>query len=202
MNLKKLLLLASAAIAVAAAAVPATTFAEWRDEGLPIPNNVTLEAEGVFEASTFIGGLHCDDMTVELVLEAGTTTGRIEEFTAEHECHGTGNLEGCQVAATEATDEPVLHQSNFDIRLTDTTLWAELEQTIGASVECGVIEVEFDFHGDEYITVEVDSRNAIGNLTLRSPNGGILTAFGLEVPSVNIHAELTIEEPNHRTYGF
>ena len=202
MNLKKLLFLAGMALVTVAFAAPATASAEWQHEGVPIVNDVTLEAEGTFEFETFIGGWHCTRLTAEFILEAGTTTGRFEEITAGPTCHGRGNLEGCEVLETDLTGEPILHQTGNDIRVTDVTLWTAYTQTVGSSVECGIEESQLDYHGEEFLTVEVDNRNAVGNLTVTAPNGGILTAFGLEISGAEIHADLTVEAPNHGTYGF
>ena len=202
MSLKKILLFVSMALATAAFVAPATASAEWLHEGVPITNNVTLEAEGTAEFETFLGGWHCTDMTAEFIFEAGTTAGRFEEFTAGDGCHGSGSLAGCQFAQTDLTGEPIIHQKGSYLRITNVTLWTEYEQTPGHPTNCGIEESQRDFHGAEYLTVKVDDRNGIERLEITSPYGGILTAFGLEVAGVETYMDLVIEEPNPGTYGF
>jgi hypothetical protein len=201
MSLKKLLLFAGMALAAVAVIAPAAS-ANWLDKGAAFSGEKTISAEGSAAFETILGGVECESATANFFINGGSSTGKAESFVAEHECHGSGSLEGCQVAQTELTGEPVLHQNANDVVVTNVTLWAEYEQTVGSGVECGVEESELDFEGSQIITVQVDNKNAIKTLSLSAPNGGVLTAFGLEVAGVGVEGDLSIEGSNSGTYGF
>jgi hypothetical protein len=200
MSLKKLLLFAGMALAAVAVIAPAAS-ANWLDKGEAFSGERTISAEGFAGWETLLGGVECESATANFFINGGSSTGKAESFVAEHECHGTGALEGCQVAETDLTGEPVLHQNANDIVVTNVTLWTGYEQTPGGP-ECGVEESELDFEGSQIITVQVDNKNAIKTLSLSAPNGGVLTAFGLEVAGIGIEGDLLIEGSNSGTYGF
>jgi hypothetical protein len=200
MSLKKLLLFAGMALTAVAVLAPAAS-ANWRDAGSEFSGERTISAEGSAGWETILGGVECESATANFIIKGGSSTGRAESFVVEHECHGSGALEGCQVAESELTGEPVLHQNANDITVTNVTLWTGYEQTPGGP-ECGVEESELDFEGSQIVTLQVDNKNAIKTLSLSAPNGGVLTAFGLEVAGIGIEGDLTIEGQNWGTYGF
>jgi hypothetical protein len=200
MNLKKLLLFAGMALTAVAVVAPVAS-GNWLHSGSAFSGERTISAQGTFKFETILGGVHCTGATANFVIVGGSSTGRLESFPITRECFGSGALEGCRVARTDLTGEPILHQNSSDIVVTNVTLWAEYEQE-PKGPECGVLESELDFEGFEIITVQVDpSKGEISTLTLSAPNGGVLTAFGLEVGNVGVEGSLSVIF-NNGTYGF
>jgi hypothetical protein len=100
---KKMLLLASMALAVVAVAAPASALGNWTHEGEPLAANanVTFSGPANFESKTAEGGAHAN-LSATILLEAGTTTGKVTSVSATN-CTGTIKLNGITCTSTFET---------------------------------------------------------------------------------------------------
>lgn len=210
MSLKKLLPLMGTALALAAFTLPASAPAsQWRDAGKPIEGSHVISATGTYQLTTALGGIHCKEVTAEFWVRnnGGVAEG---DFIGWHEngilCHGSGALEGCSTSVSELTFIPWLEvdsKNSGSMIIRNGILWLSQRDTDLKS-ECGVEEIELDFlsvNGD-HLTMSFD-RNGSGGIegiTITAPNGGILTAFGLEVAGVELEADLAVGLGSSGTY--
>ncbi len=119
MNIKKITMLASMALALGAFAIPASaSAAEWTDEGatLEAAANVTFSGTAQFDTGT--AGVHCPTVVAKATLQPGST-GTINSFEGVG-CKGIKGLNGAS-ATTTATGLPwVIHANdNGTITITD-----------------------------------------------------------------------------------
>jgi hypothetical protein len=191
-----------------ATASPSGTYAltrpQWTDNKEPLSSNAEISATGTFEFETILGGVHCKNATFVLDLEKESAAGTLlaVEMNEASECHGSGSITGCTVSKGKLTTSLKFNQTGATLSVAGVKLWMEYAQTPGESEECGVEEAEVHFTGSQTLTLGLDPNLAeIKSLTLSAPNGGVLTAFGLEVAGVGVAGELTIDSPNDGTYG-
>jgi hypothetical protein len=99
--LRKIAVLALAAGAVAALALPAGASASWKHHVTPIQNDVTLNLTGNTRFQGGLGGIECQ-LTPSLKFFAGQTTGIVEHNTVHPvdettNCKGLGGFAPCQI---------------------------------------------------------------------------------------------------------
>jgi len=187
MSMKKIMLLASMALAAVAVMAPATASAQGfqiADAGVPVKTGtkVTLSGTAGFENTTLGVGVRC---TVHATLEAETSTVGHTQFTiTTNTCVFTGAFtSGC----TTVSDEPVYENAGAGthegwvteaasantLSITDVTINATND---GFPCVLGSVELAF-----EKITATVNNAAAISSVTLSGTgtNGGVsVCAFG------------------------
>jgi hypothetical protein len=99
--LRKIAVLALAAGAVAALALPTGAGASWKDHATPIHSNVLLRLTGNTRVQGGLGGIECQ-LTKLLLLKANQTTGTLTQSLAHPtnettNCKGLGGLAPCQI---------------------------------------------------------------------------------------------------------
>ncbi len=108
--IKKIMVLAVAASAVAAVAVPASAPASWLHHGTPIQQDVQLGLTGQTRFQGALGGVECQ-VTSRLKLFAGQTAGTVETYAFHPtndtaNCKGLGGLAFCQYHSVSPTGLP------------------------------------------------------------------------------------------------
>lgn len=99
---KKAMMLAVAAAALVAFAIPATASAKWQEHGSDISQDVPLQVTGTSEFHGEIGGLTCQtDATATLL--AGTTTASVTSFGVDLTEAGSTVTSKCSVDSTLAS---------------------------------------------------------------------------------------------------
>jgi hypothetical protein len=93
---KKMMLLATMAVAVVAFVAPAAASANWTHNGSPLTENVHLQFHGTWKFEGALGRVHCEDttMTVELTSVPGNIA-HVIEFTVDNptvDCRVSGVL--------------------------------------------------------------------------------------------------------------
>jgi hypothetical protein len=123
--LKKMMLLASLALAVVAFAAPASASAQGTlfDGTTPIPtgNHITLETTGVisFDVPELASSFGCNSHPKVTLVSGHPSTGTVEAFNiTTSECAGTGLLEGC-VLANDTTNKPAVDVSATVLTITN-----------------------------------------------------------------------------------
>jgi hypothetical protein len=161
MSIKKMLLLASMALAAVAFAAPAgASAAEITHEGVPVGAGTEVDMSGTARfTSTIIvpSGIECD---VHATLTADNSeTGKTAFDVTEESCEGFGFLSGCEVESTELTNNPwVTHVASANtLSITNVVIHGVNDP------ECFLEEVTLDF---PVITATVDDPEAISSVTI------------------------------------
>lgn len=192
MSIKKILLLASMAVAAIAFAAPASASAEWtftdfRDnEHKHVETNQHFEQafEGFLGFSTVVGTYQCE-VTVK-VTTTGPNSAKVKEFNVTTPtCEGTGFFAGCELA----NDSNNLGETTWTINLTtsdgvmhvkrhagDLTIFNEYKE--GCFFETSHLEF-----GEVTLTPTLDGEGTFSKLTLSGTDtSGNVTAFGSVEP--------------------
>jgi hypothetical protein len=135
---KRMMLLATMALAVMAAAAPASALANWNDGGVAITANKTIGFAGSATFTSSLGGISCSEGTASATIEPGTT-GAITAFSADNantKCTTSGLLASCKVKANGVTAEGlpwIIHDTGTDITITGVKITTDLEGSCGVS---------------------------------------------------------------------
>ena len=188
MRIKKMLLLASMALAAMAVAIPAAASAEpalWTHEhkvltsgtpSSPYEGFAKFEIPGVFSFGC--------EITVRLQAEPGTT-GTVTEFkVTTTTCKGTGAAAACELGGDHPENLPwTVHTTTHDLEITDVTILNTYKAGCGLGAQTTL-------HFPK-ITAEIDNATTIHSVTLSGVATNTAVASGT----------LTIESPDVATIG-
>jgi hypothetical protein len=199
--MKKVMLLASLAMAAAAFAAPSTASAVWthNHQDLPAANNPVIHGEGTVETTSQIGGTHCSQVTLTMQLTGGTTTEHIQQFTPnEATCKTTGALAGCTITSITTTGFPWTgHINGTTINQTGIVIQKHIHGFLCPST------LQYVTQATKQVTIQPDETGLVGghttitNLTI----GGslhIVETGGTATMSGNI----ILTASSTHTYGF
>ncbi len=190
---KKILMLASMALALVAVAAPASALAVWTHENNPIEENATETITGKASFNVPASGAGAEaELTAEVELEAGTTTGTVKSISA-HGCVGTGTLLGTTCTSTfEGLPWTVHAISNDTLQITNIKIHNHYYALNKAHTPENVVATS-TLTGNVLATT--DTANKIGTLTL-SGQGTIVNGVALAEVSGDMTAH------NFNTYGW
>jgi hypothetical protein len=181
----KITVLAVAAGAVAALALPATASATWKHHGVPIQNDISGSVTGKARFQGALGGIECQAIA-SAVFFANQTTGQIQSYgphpgNETTECKGLGGLAPCQI-----------HDWTTSVPWTFHTTTTTVHQHIPAKEGEPTKETKHHFY-DNTLTITTGETSA-------QFTGGI---FCLIKKTVSTPGELTItpNQPNTITSG-
>lgn len=201
--LKKIIILAVAAMAIAAVAAP-TVSANWTKHHANIEQNetVTFTGQAAF-TSAVVGGIECQtDARVEFF--AGQTTGEVRQFevdftnggTYTQKCQTSGPLAPCAVKSVEGTALPgwLVHSDGADtITITTGTIDNILESPQGGA--CGVVQQVQLKPGTVHAQVTPGETCTVTQVHL---SGQLQTSTGSKV---QVHGKQHINPGQTATYG-
>jgi ABC-type amino acid transport substrate-binding protein len=170
---KKMMLLATMALAVTAAAAPASALANWNDGGVAITANKTIAFSGSATFTSSLGGISCSEGTASATIEPGTT-GKITAFSADNantKCTTSGLLASCKVKANGVTAEGlpwIIHDIGTAITITGVKITTDLE---GCSLGSVII-------GPGTVTATPDNTAKVSKLVL---SGTLPSSLGANV---------------------
>jgi hypothetical protein len=205
MNMRKLTLFASLAMAIAAFAVPSMASAVWTHKHADIPagQNPVLHGEGTWSWASQIGGTHCAQVTLTAQLTGGTTTAHTTQFTPnEATCKTTGALAGCTMTSITVENLPwTAHVEGTVINQTGVTITKHLHGFLCPST------LQIHATTQDIVTLQPDETGVVGghttitnltiggNVLLTGPNN---ESLGTATMSGNI----TLTATSSHTYGF
>jgi hypothetical protein len=148
--LKKIMMLALAATAVAAVTAPMAS-ANWTHNGVNIPAGTNPQVQFTGQAlftSAVVGGINCQT-DAKVQLEGGSTTGKVTQFevdlteaasTVTKKCVTSGPIAPCLVKSVQATSLPwQIHSDGADVvTITTGEIDNVLESQTGGA--CGVVQ--------------------------------------------------------------
>ncbi len=119
---KKMLMIASMALAVVALAAPASALANWTHEEKELEENATLTFSGPagFACAACEAGADAE-LTAEITLEAGSLTGKVTKVSAAN-CIGTGKLANTTCTSTFEGLPWTVHANPLTGKLTITNI--------------------------------------------------------------------------------
>ena len=177
MSIKKMLLVASMALAAVAFAAPGmASAAEWTHEGEPLAEEVTVQFEGTAKFEDQEGnGVECTDAYADVDLEPGST-GKVTSFgpTNVSNCHVLGSL-GSVCSLEEVTSlalpwEVDVNAANFTI--TGVHIINHMSGGFFCEVAIGSAK-EITLSGN--VTATPDNTAAISSITL---SGSLSSSLG------------------------
>ncbi|HWM63895.1 MAG TPA: hypothetical protein VNP96_07905 [Solirubrobacterales bacterium] len=179
MNLKRIMLVASMALALVAVAAPASASANWLKHHKPITQNEHIEVEGVLGfAIPGVASYRCE-IDITATLFAGTTTGEIDTFDiTTNKCVGEGGLQACTLKGDHTFDLPwEMHvETNEagepDITITDVTITNTYNDN---TPNCPVHDSTVIFPA---VTATPDNPTTMSTLTVSGTGAGGIQAFG------------------------
>lgn len=164
MSIRKMVLLACAAVATVAFAVPAAASAvEWTKETSPLTQNENAEFTGTAGFETpGVGGVECV-VHVPVTLEPGST-GTVDDFEiTTSTCEGFGIFADCELVDHELTGMPwIMHATvqedgTRDVDITNIVIHNEFDP------ECEIQNVTLTFGS---VTATPDKADPISHITL------------------------------------
>jgi hypothetical protein len=174
--LKKMMLLASLALAVVAFAAPAPASAAGTlfDKGVQVPtgNHVTLELTGVFtyDMPELESSFGCNSHPKVTLKSGHPSTGTVLAFNiTTSECVGTGLLKGC-VPVNDVTNQPAVDVSATALTITN------IDITIEFAEGCIVPSATLTFPA---VVATPNNANAIGSVTVAG--NGVDDVTGLAI---------------------
>jgi len=191
MNLKKILLLSSMALAAIAFAVPATASATnltWTDDHVHIAGDdeFTQGFEGPLSFDTPFGSFGCEEVTVAVV--ATSTGATIEEFKpTTNTCTGTGAFVNCELTNDTFNTPWQVSTTTTDLVVTKTGGDIEIHNFYGEKngQPCGVGSTTSSLFGSIAIVPELDGEGTIKALEIgeeQKDTTGNITATGFVTP--------------------
>ena len=194
MNLKKILLLVTAILCLAALAAPAAASAKavWTDKGEFLGVGKFNGLNGTMGFQAGFGGITCE---VDVILEfekSPSETGMVFEIVPLA-CEGKGLLAGCEVPLSGGIGMPwTIHaETDTTIKITNVLMGYGLKK-------CGGIE-EIILSAEKGVTATPDNSAAITTLALTGA-GNITIGGGIPMP-VEVVGLLTYLENERETYG-
>jgi len=189
MSIKKVLLLASMAIAGAVVVMPAAADDEfpWTHDHKALDKNATTKFSGTAEFSGEFGTFTCE-VHIPVILEPGTT-GTVETIEATTaKCAGDELLKGCVPEIDTALNLPyTMHATKTKIDVTKVAFHVIFDE------KCFVPEMTMTFPS---VTVDPEQPATIDNAFLHGK--GTIDAFGLQFP-VELGGTIAAEKAG--TYG-
>jgi len=158
--IKKIMLLASMALATAALAAPAAQ-AEWLHNGAPLKANATVNLSGTagFAAPFGLGTYTCT-VHATLVAEPGST-GKVTKFEpTTNTCVGTGILANCKLKS-HSSNVPMIVHANTTVRtisITNATI-----KNVYEGANCSQTETHLLF---STVTATPDNGSSISSVKL------------------------------------
>lgn len=173
MSIKKMLLLASMALAAIAFAAPATASAEWTHEGEPIGDKANISLSGTVGFAGAGGAAFECVVHSSVTLEPGTT-GTVKSFQiTTNTCKGTGPLENCVLANDTVIGLPwVVHTNGTAMTITDVTI---TNHYVDNTPACPVHTTVLHFAS---ATATPDSTSAMSSVTVSGTATSGAVAFG------------------------
>jgi len=210
--LKKIIMLATAAAVVAALVVPAAASAGlWKHHAQTLGTDAQLQLTGNTKTSGGPGSIDCQ-VTVQLTLTAGSSTGNITQFipdldeagsTVTSKCKAGGFLVACQVHLSEATELPwVVHNETQRLEITSGDI--HLGITGGfCPAQAGTV-TPVNASKEHTVTATPNQPKTVSSLSLSGSvevhlYNGSATPFRSETATVS--GTQTILAPNAATYS-
>jgi hypothetical protein len=178
MKIDKRLLLAGLALAVCMFAVTASSAsaAVWKHGGSNLGTHTEIGLTGAEVFNTGTGGMNCEVLAT--ITTSGGSTGTIKKWEVKNCSAGFGDLEGCEVLATEAKNLAwALDVNAADLSVTSMRIRRtfkngckvkEVDKTVTMTMtpDEPTAITGFEFHG------ETGTYTSFGSFTVDSPNSG------------------------------
>lgn len=194
MSIKKMMLLATTAIAAMAFAVPAGASASgmFYHNGAELKGTANVNFSGGIAFFTGLGGIEC---VGHAEAELKTSSGSVKSLViTTSTCKGFGAFAGCKVIGDEPTTPWALTPTANVIDLQGVVIHNEFEEIAGGP-GCGA---EFATINFENVTLTPNDKTKIGSVTVSGE--GIVEVFGLELEAEALGA-LSVTSGNSGTYG-
>lgn len=192
MNIKKVLLLSSMALALVAFVVPASASAlTLKDSGAEVVNK-EAELRGPISFSSLGGGIQCEG---DAKITVNGQVVRVSSLTiTTTTCVGSGGLAGCTVTGDSVTNIPwTIDVDATLLTITGVTIHNTLSPTTGKTCSPKTLKIEF-----AVVKATPDSTTAIHSVSISGEGAAFIEGVEVEAEA---HGSLNVQSTDSGTYA-